>query len=103
VEVILLMPVVMMVFMAMYYLWSITFAAQNCHMRAREYAFHGDTYLGGRSHGTSGSSALSGSDYQKAERGLQSFSFTGSSDDTSIAGVGTSGRNISVTAYITSD
>jgi hypothetical protein len=103
IETMLLIPVVMMVFIAMYYLWSITFAAANCHMRAREYALHGDTYLQGRSHGTSGSSALSGRDYQKAERGLQSFEFSGTSSDTSIDGVGTTGVNLSVTAVITSN
>lgn len=103
VEVMLLMPVVMMVFMAMYYLWSITFASANCHMRAREYALHGDTYLGGRAHGESGSSALDGSDYRKAERGLQSFEFSGNSSDRSIPGVGTSGIDIDVTARITSN
>jgi len=103
VEVMLLMPVVMMVFIAMYYLWSVTFAAANCHMRAREYALHGDEYLGGRSQGTTGSSALSGSDYRKAERGLTSFEFSGTSSDTSIDGVGTTGVNLSVTAVITSN
>ena len=103
VEVMLLMPVVMMVFIAMYYLWSITFAAANCHMRAREYAFHGDTYLGGRAHGESGSSALDGSDYKKAERGITSFEFRGESSDTSIDGVGTSGLDISVTAVMKSN
>ncbi len=103
VEVILLMPVLMMVFMAMYYLWSITFAAANCHMRAREYALHGDEYLGGRAHGESGSAALQSGDYQKAERGLTSFEFSGSSSDTSIDGVGTSGIGLQVTAVITSN
>jgi hypothetical protein len=103
VEVMLLMPVIMMVFMAMYYLWSITFASANCHMRAREYALHGDTYLGGRAHGASGSSALDRRDYRKAERGLQSFEFSGTSRDTSIDGVGNSGVDISVTAVITSN
>ncbi len=103
VEVMLLMPVIMMVFMAMYYLWSITFAAANCHMRAREYAFHGEEYLGGRAHGESGSSALNGSDYRKAERGITSFEFSGTSSDTSITGVGTSGVNLEVTAVIKSN
>ena len=103
VEVMLLLPVVMMVFISMYYLWSITSAAANCHMRAREYALHGDTYLGGRAQGTSGSAALQGGDYRKAERGLTSFEFSGSSSDTSIDGVGTSGVNLQVTAVITSN
>lgn len=103
VEVMLLVPVVMMVFIAMYYLWSITFAAANCHMRAREYAFHGNTNLGGRAQGTSGDeSALQGGDYKKAERGITSFEFNGTSEDTSIDGVGTSGVDISVTAIIKS-
>ncbi len=103
VEVILLVPVIMMVFISMYYLWSITFAAQNCHMRAREYAFHGSKYLGGRGQGTSGSAAFTGNDYQKAERGLTSFEFSGTSSDTSIPGVGSSGVGLNVTAVITSN
>ena len=103
VEVLLMMPILMMVFMAMYYLWSITFAAQNCHLRAREFALHGNTYLGDRSHGTRGDSALRSTDYQKAERGLQSFEFSGTASDTSIPGTGTRGQRISVTAVITSN
>jgi hypothetical protein len=105
VEVMLLMPVVMMIFIAMYYLWSITFAAANCHMRAREYALHGSTYLdqANRSHGESGRPALQNGDYPRAERGLQSFEFNGNARDTSIDGVGNNGVNIQVTARITSN
>jgi hypothetical protein len=103
IEVMMLVPVIMMVLMCMYYLWSVTFAAANCHMRAREYALHGSTYLGSRSHGTSGSSALSGRDYRKAERGLQNFRFSGQSSDTSIPGPGTSGQSVRATAVITSN
>lgn len=102
VEVMLLVPVIMMVFMSMYYLWSITFAAQNCHMRAREYVFHGNTYLSGRGQGTSGSTPFSGTDYQNAGQ-PGSFRFTANSSDTSIAGVGDSGVNLQVTAVITSN
>jgi len=103
VEIMLLTPIVMMVFMAMYYLWSITFAAQNCHMRAREYALHGDTYLQGRSHGTTGSTVFAGSDYQKARRWPANFSFRGTSTDQSIPGTGVRGQNLTTTAVITSN
>lgn len=98
-------PVLLMVFVGMYYLWSVTFAAQNAHMRAREYAFHRDTYLGDRAHGTSGveGSVWSGSDYKKAERGITPFRFGGRASDNSIPGMNTYGsRSISTTAYITS-
>lgn len=97
VETVLLMPVIMMVFMAMYYLFTITFAAQNAHLRAREYALHGDTYLGGRSHGTTGSSAFGFFNYQKAERGITPFRFSGTATDRSIDGTSTSG-GVTVTA-----
>jgi uncharacterized protein HemY len=103
IEVMMLVPVIMMIMMCMYYLWSITFAAANCNMRAREYALHGDTYLGSRSHGTSGSAALSGGDYRKAERGLRNFRFSGRSSDTSIPGPGTSGQTVTASAVITSN
>jgi hypothetical protein len=103
IEVMLLVPIVMMVFMSMYYLWSITFAAQNCHMRAREYVLHGDTYLQDRSHGTTGSTVFDGSDYKKATRWPASFSFSARSSDQSIPGTGVRGQDIRTTAVITSN
>ncbi|MFH1465542.1 MAG: hypothetical protein ABIO70_14235 [Pseudomonadota bacterium] len=103
IEVMMLVPVIMMVMVAMYYLWSVTFAAANCNMRAREYALHGSRYLGSRSHGTSGSAVLSGNDYQRATRWPASFSFSGNSSDTSIPGPGTTGQNVRATVFITSN
>ena len=103
VEVILLVPVIMMVFISMYYLWSITFAAQNCNLRAREAALHGTKYLGPRANGASGSAPLSGNNYQVADRWPAEFDFNGTSSDTSIPGMGDATVTITANAYITSN
>ncbi len=101
VETMLMMPLLVLVIISMYYLWSIAWASQNAHLRAREYAFHGDTYLGGRGNNESGSSPFSGTNYRRADS--TSFRFSGKSTDRSIAGVGTRGESIDVTVVITSD
>ena len=36
VETMMMMPILALVIVALYYLWSIAFAAQNVHLRARE-------------------------------------------------------------------
>jgi hypothetical protein len=105
VETMLCVPIVLMVFMSMYYLWSITFASENAHMRAREYVLHQSHYLGGRSNGTTGMSASvwAGSNYKKAERGITPFRFSAMSTDTSIIGMESYGsKNITTYAYISS-
>lgn len=101
VETMLLMPLLLLVVVAMYYLWSIAWASQNAHIRAREYAFHGDTYLGSRGNNESGSPPFSGSNYDRADS--TSFRFTGRSRDRSLPGVSTRGETIDVTVVITSD
>ncbi|MFN7145192.1 MAG: hypothetical protein ACK4YP_15560 [Myxococcota bacterium] len=101
VETMLMMPLIALVIVAMYYLWSIAWASQNAHLRAREYALHGDTYLGSRGNGESGSSPFAGTDYKRADS--TNFRFSGRSKDRSIAGVGASGVEVEVEAVITSD
>ncbi|MDP2309236.1 MAG: hypothetical protein Q8P18_24655 [Pseudomonadota bacterium] len=101
VETMLLMPLLVLVMVAMYYLWSIAWASQNAHIRAREYAFHGDAYLGGHGNNESGSAPFSGSNYDRADS--TSFRFTGRSQDQSLPGVSASGESIDVTVVITSD
>jgi hypothetical protein len=98
-------PIILMVFMSMYYLWSITFAAQNAHMRAREYVLHQGTYLGERAHGTSGGGGTvwAGSNYKKADTGIRPFRFEARASDTSIPGMSSYGsKTITTHAYITS-
>ena len=101
VETMMMMPILALVIVALYYLWSIAFASQNVHLRAREYALHGDTYLGGRGNDESGSYPFSGNNYTKATS--TSFEFSGTSSDRSIAGVSSRGVDIEATAVITSD
>ncbi len=104
VETMMLLPIVMMIFIAMYYLFTITFAAQNTHLRAREYVLHQDTYLGGRVQDTSGSAPWNGSDYEIAPAAEQpSFNFSASSRDRSIRGVSNSTQQLQAGAYLTSN
>ncbi len=101
VETMLLVPLIALVVIALYYLWSIAWASQNAHLRAREYALHGDTYMGSRGNGESGSAPFSGDNYKRADS--TSFRFSGRSEDRSLPGVGAVGHDIQVEAVITSD
>ena len=48
VETLIALPVVILVLVAMVQLWSLTWATQNAHLRAREAVLHGSgTYLSG--------------------------------------------------------
>jgi hypothetical protein len=100
VETMLMMPLIALVIVALYYLWSIAWASQNAHMRAREYALHGDAYLGSRGNGETGSAPFSGDNYTRADS--TNFSFSGRSSDRSIPGVATRALDIEVEAVITS-
>jgi hypothetical protein len=84
---------------ALYYLWSIAWAAQNAHLRARETVLHGCAYL--KSNCESGSTPFGTNNYNKADS--TSFNFSATSTDESIPGFSESGESISVTATITSD
>ncbi len=44
VETMFMIPLLLLVFMGMYELFTITFAAQNAHIRAREYVLHNGQY-----------------------------------------------------------
>ena len=44
VETMFMIPLLVLVFMGMYELFTITFAAQNAHIRAREYVLHNGAY-----------------------------------------------------------
>lgn len=101
VETMLLLPLLVLVAVGMYHLWSIAFASQNAHLRAREYVLHGDAYLGGRGNGESGSSPFDGTNYRRADS--TSFRFHAQSSDRSIPGVAVSPVDIDVEAVITSD
>lgn len=47
VETMFMIPILLMVFLGMFELFTITFASQNAHIRAREYVLHGGTYTVG--------------------------------------------------------
>lgn len=101
VETMLLMPLLVLVIIAMYYLWSIAWASQNAHLRAREYVLHGDTYLGSHANDESGSYPFSGNNYARAES--TDFSFSASSSDVSLQGVAAQAHDIEVEAVIVSE
>lgn len=100
VETMLVMPLVVLVIVALYYLWSIAWASQNAHLRAREYVLHGDAYLGSRGNGESGSSPFDGTNYRRADS--TDFHFQATSRDRSIPGVAAAAHDIEVDAVITS-
>lgn len=101
VELMIIVPLLMVVVVAMYQLWSVAWASQNAHLRAREYVLHGDTYLQDRGADVTGNSVFSGGKYRKADS--TDFSFSASAEDESLAGVSRGGEQIRVTATITSD
>ncbi len=45
VETMFMIPLLLLVFMGMFELFTITFAAQNAHIRAREYVLHNGAYV----------------------------------------------------------
>jgi len=103
VETMLLVPVLLVVMVATYQLFTLTFAAQNAHLRAREHVLHGGAYLQGRAYRTSGSTVFDegARDYRKAAPGA--FRFESTSSDRSIPGVGTAGEEVTARAVITSE
>lgn len=99
VESMILMPLLALVIVALYQLWSVAWAAQNAHLRAREQVLHGDAYLGGRPGDVSGSAPFSGNNYEKAES--TTFRFESQATDETVPGVGR-GQSIRTKAVITS-
>jgi hypothetical protein len=98
VETMMIMPLVAITIMSLYYLWSVIFAAENAHIRAREYVLHGDAYLPD-SDGVSGSAPFSGSNYSRADS--KTFRFESEATDQSLGVFGTP-EDIRTTAVITS-
>jgi hypothetical protein len=97
VETLMVVPLFVMVFMSMYYLWSVCFAAQNAHIRAREYVLHGTAY-NTSPYQTTGTTVFDGDNYLKAY-GLGSRSAT--SSDASIPGMASYGsQTVTVTAGV---
>ena len=97
VETLMVVPLFVMVFMSMYYLWSVCFAAQNAHIRAREYVLHGTTY-NTDPYQTTGTTVFDSDNYLKAY-GLGSRSAT--SSDASIPGMASYGvQTVTVTAGV---
>ncbi len=99
VETMMVVPIVALTILSLYYLWSVIFASENAHIRAREYALHGDAYLPD-SEGVSGSAPFSGSNYSRADS--TSFRFEATATDESLAVFGHSDP-IEATAVITSN
>ncbi|MSQ01876.1 MAG: hypothetical protein EXR71_08280 [Myxococcales bacterium] len=99
VETMMVVPLVAMGIMSLYYLWSIIFASENAHIRAREYVLHGDHFLSDAD-GVSGSDPFSGTNYERADS--QSFRFEARATDQSLPVFGRT-ESIRTTAVITSD
>jgi hypothetical protein len=100
VELMIMAPLLVLVIVALMQLWSVCFGATNAHLRAREAALHGTTYLSGRTSGVSANAPFSGRNYKKAT--FTTFSFSGSAEDTSIAGVDSRGQTLRARAVIRS-
>jgi Tfp pilus assembly protein PilV len=101
VELMIAMPLLVLVLVAMVQLWSITFASENAHIRAREYVLHGDAYLGSRSDGVSGSSVFDGYNYRRADS--TRFHFQATAEDQGLPGVSRSPQQIRTHATIASE
>ena len=82
VETMMVVPLVAVTILALYYLWSVIFASENAHLRAREAALHGTTYLPDDD-GVSASAPFSGNNYEKAENPT-SFRFEAQAEDESL-------------------
>jgi hypothetical protein len=100
VETLMLLPVVVVVIVAMLQLWSVTFATTNAHLRAREAALHGTTYLRGRGSDVSDDAPFSGNNYQKARSTY--FRFSATAEDQTLGGMTGNPRTVRTRAVITS-
>lgn len=97
VETMMVVPLIAVVIMALYYLWSIIFASENAHLRAREAVLHGSAYQS--SSDVSGSDVFSGSNYARADS--RSFRFETEAEDQSLPVFGRA-ESIRTKAVITS-
>lgn len=100
VETMLIVPIIAMAIMSLYYLWSITWASENAHLRAREYVLHGDSYLKERGTDAQGSFPFEGGNYARADS--TDFGFESKATDQSLPVFGST-EQIEVKAFIKSD
>lgn len=91
-------PLIAVSILAVYYLWSVIFAAENAHIRSREGVLHGSAYQD--ADGATGSAPFSGNNYKKASS--RSFRFESESEDQSLDVFGES-DTIKAKAVITSE
>lgn len=97
VEAMLVVPVVATAIMVLYYLWSVAWAAQNAHVRARECVLHDDQYLPADEHCDA---PFAGGNYTRADS--IDFSFSGGGSDQSLPVFGRA-DTIRTSAVITSE
>ena len=112
VETMLLTFMVMVVLLGVVHLFSLTWASQNAHIRAREAAFHGDAFLTGTKANSQfiqpGSAPFDqampgpGGNYTVAEDSITPFQFSATATDESRDDLFGS-QEIEVTATITSN
>ena len=81
IETMMVVPLVAVTILALYYLWSVIFASENAHIRARESVLHGSAYLADDG-GVSGSSPFAGNNYKRADD--TDFHFESSARDESL-------------------
>lgn len=102
VETLIVLPIVVLVLVAMTQLWSLTWAAQNAHLRAREGLLHGRTYLGSRGSDVTGMNVFgfTGRNYEVARS--RNFYVVSTAQDTTLAGVNDRGRRVRARAVLRS-
>lgn len=102
VETLIALPIVILVLVAMVQLWSLTWATQNAHLRAREAVLHGSsTYLrGGRSDGVTAFAPFAGRNYTPAIS--TNFYFRATATDQTLPGVDDRGTTVRATAVLRS-
>ena len=102
VETLIALPIVILVIVAMVQLWSLTWATQNAHLRAREAVLHGSgTYLrGSRSDGVTAFAPFSGRNYTPALS--RDFYFRATATDQTLPGVNDRGTTVRATAVLRS-
>ena len=113
VETMFMIPVLLLVFVGMYELFSITFASQHAHIRAREYVLHNGRYIEQAPAGENagGSSVFSSSNYRVADKdiwgaGGSGRGYTAWAHDRGVPGIGPDasdpGTRVCAAAYICS-
>ncbi|MBM4389709.1 MAG: hypothetical protein FJ090_01195 [Deltaproteobacteria bacterium] len=96
VEAMLVVPIIAMAIMVMYYLWSVAWAVQNAHIRARECVLHGDRYAPADE---PCDAPFTASNYTRANS--TTFRFAGGANDRTLSVFGRA-ETIRTTAVITS-